>query len=116
MVWHTPAGVRAHSETRYRIHYRIPIVYGGMEAGSNVGGAESDLEDEEGPRNGSIEAAWGNEYQVALGRARLRWLSTYLVLKRGLQAEPLALGEATDADAHFRCFARELVLLLRQRG
>ena len=113
MVWYTPAGVRG-AETRYRIHYRLPIVSGGIEAGSNVGGAESDSDDEEGPRN-SIEAAWGNEYQVALGRARLRWLSTYLVLKRGLQAEPLSLGEANDADAHFRCFARELVLLLQRR-
>ena len=112
MVWHTPQGVRG-ADTRYRIHYRIPIVYGGMEAGSNVGGAESASDDEEGPR--SIEVALGNEQQVALGRARLRWLSTYLVLKRGLQAEPLSLGEANDANAHFRCFSRELVLLLQRR-
>ena len=113
MVWYTARGVRS-ANVKYRIQYRTPIVDAGVEAGSNAGGAGSDSGDDEGPR--LAQNSETNERQVALTRARLRWLSAYLVLRRGLQAEPLSLGEANNADAHFRCFERELVLLLKQRA
>ena len=112
MVWYTPSGVR-NANAQYRIQYRLPVVSGGGEAGSDIAGAESDSSDEDGPRGGAVSQS--NLQQIALGRARAQWLHQYLTLKRGLQAEPMGLGEIADPRAHHRCFVRELVLLLQRR-
>ena len=116
MVWYAPGWNRESYHIQFR-EFREPVVsplvLGGIDAGSNVGGASSDSGDDTGPR--SQEVSRSNIVQEDRTRDRLRWLGTYLVLRRGLRAEELSLAEANDPEAHFQAFAREIVRLLWRR-